>query len=116
MMHPTYTTPSRAVAGQDGHDPVPNRKGAKRRLRLLFFLFACFVAWAAVTLWDRQEVVTEKQSELLLLEQELARVQDRNEAYRREIERLHDPEYIEQRLRKDHMMIKEGETLFIKTR
>lgn len=54
--------------------------------------------------------------QLVTLEEQLAELKAENEAYRKEIERLHDPEYIEQRLRKDYMMSRDGETLFIRTR
>lgn len=93
----------------------PNR-GAVRRLRLLFFAFICFLTWAGLTIWDQSAVVEEKMEQLVTLEEQLAELKAENEAYRKEIERLHDPEYIEQRLRKDYMMSRDGETLFIRTR
>lgn len=93
----------------------PNRSGTARRLRLLLFAFACFLVWASLTFWDLHTVAQEKLAELSVKEEQLSEVQSDHDAYQHEIERLHAPEYIEQRLRKDYMMSRDGEILFIRT-
>lgn len=91
-------------------------KGARRRIRILMVFLLLFMGWAAATLWDQIDKVGAKNSELEILEAKLKDVQLENEAYHLEIERLNDPEYIEQRIRKDLQMTREGETLFIQTK
>lgn len=91
-------------------------KGARRRIRIMMLFLILFIGWAAATLWDQIDRVGAKNSELEILEAKLEEVQLENEAYHLEIERLNDPEYIEQRIRKDLQMTREGETLFIQSR
>lgn len=62
---------------------------------------------------DQMHVLDQKTMRLQNLEQERAKALSINEQYELEINRLNDPEYIEQRLRKDLHMTKEGEILFI---
>lgn len=88
-------------------------KGARRRLRILLLIVICFLVWAGVTLMDQMHVLDQKTMRLQNLEQERAKALSINEQYELEINRLNDPEYIEQRLRKDLHMTKEGEILFI---
>lgn len=90
-------------------------RGVRRRLRLLMVLFLCFMGWAGVTLWDQMVKVDAKDAELERLEQRLADTVQDNEAYQHEITRLNDPEYLEQLIRKDLNMTKDGETLYIQT-
>lgn len=90
--------------------------GSKRRLRAVFFVLFCFIAWAGFTLWEQTAALDGKMAKLADMEESLLQVQEEYEANLLEIDRLNDPEYIEQRLRKDHYMTKEGETLFIKSR
>lgn len=91
-------------------------KGTRRRLRLLMVIVLCFMGWAGVTLWDQIDKVDAKQSKFEMMEVKLEEAANQNEIYQHEINRLNDPEYLEQLIRKDLNMIKEGETLFIKTR
>lgn len=113
-MNPAHVQPYRSSQqrGQQGS----RHPGMRRRIRLMLFVFACFLAWAGATFWEQNAILNEKMSKLLLLEEKLEAVKEEHAVYLREIDRLHDPEYIEQRLRKDHLMIKEGETLFIRTK
>ena len=62
---------------------------------------------------DQLHVLEQQSTRLLNLEQERAEALKENAKYKQEISRLNDPEYIEQRLRKDLHMTKEGEILFI---
>lgn len=91
-------------------------KGTRRRLRLLFFVMLCFMGWAGLTLWDQFGTFNTKAAKLAELEAKLAVVKEQNEQYKLQLIRLEDPEYIEQLLRKELHMTKEGETLFIETK
>lgn len=87
----------------------------RRRLRLLTFVMFCFVSWAGLTLVDQHGTFKEKSDRLAELETKLAATKQANEQYKMQIIRLNDPEYIEQLLKKELHMSKEGETLFIET-
>ncbi len=95
------------------HASPEQRKGMMRRLRLLMLFLIFFLVWAGVTIMDQLHVIEQQSSRLHELEQERAEAMQHNEAYKQELNRLNDPEYIEQRLRKDLHMTKEGEILFI---
>lgn len=103
-----------------GHHPIQqNNKqsvGMRRRMRLLSFLMCIFIAWAGFAVWEQSQILNEKKQKLSALQEHLAEVQVANEYYKLEITRLNDPEYIEQRLRKDLHLTKEGETLFYKVK
>ena len=92
------------------------KKGLQRRLKLLTIILICFVGWAGVTFWNQSGQLEAKLSQLADLEEKLAEVKKVNEGYQQEISRLNDPEYIEQRLRKDLHYTKDEEILFIQTR
>ncbi|MCR8645856.1 septum formation initiator family protein [Paenibacillus sp. N1-5-1-14] len=87
-------------------------KKSGRKLRLLPVFLLCFLGWALVTLWDQQSMLKDKQSQLQDLSKELAQVQQTTEAAKKEIARLNDKEYIEQKIRKELNYTKDGETLF----
>ncbi len=91
-------------------------KGTRRRIQLLMVVLICFMTWAAITLWDQIDKVNAKNGKLEMMEVKLEEAQASNEQYQREIIRYQDPEYIEQIIRRDLNMVKEGETLFIQTR
>ena len=92
-----------------------NNKGEKRRLRLLKLFLLAFIGWAAVEYWNQEMTLKEKSAQLESLSSKLNEVKKINEQYKWEINRLHDPEYIEQMIRKEYQMMKDGETLFIPT-
>lgn len=87
--------------------------GVRRRMRVLMFTLLCFMVWASITIWNQSGKVNAKLSKLAVFEHQLAETQKVNEEYKKEVTRLRDPEYIEQRARKDFQMTKDGETLFI---
>lgn len=93
-----------------------SNKASRRRIRLLTLLVLCYFAWAGITFSEQTDKFEDKQTKLSDLEVKLGENSMLNEGYRHEVERLHDPEYIEQKLRKDYQMTKEGETLFIYTK
>lgn len=90
-------------------------KGAKRRLRFLFFVLTCFFAWAGFTLWHQNGQISDSISRLAALEVQLAEIQADSDQLKEDITKLHDPEYIEQILRRDLQMVRQGETLFLES-
>jgi cell division protein DivIC len=92
-----------------------SNKASRRRLRLLFLLVLCYFAWAGVIFSEQMDQLGDKVTKLTVLETKLEEVQMKNAAFHQEVERLNDPEYIEQKLRRDYQMVKESETLFIHT-
>ena len=97
----------------DGQLHKNKSRGSRRRLRLLAMIVLCFTVWAGMIFWKQADQIGDKVSQLLAMEHRLAETQQVNERLKLEITRLNDPEYIEQKARKEYQMIGEGETLFI---
>jgi len=87
-------------------------KGARRRRRLFLTLVGGFTLWAIVAMWDQTLAMNEKRAELRQLQQRLDQVKAESEAYQAEVTRLQDPEYIEQKVRKDYGMSRPGDKVF----
>lgn len=87
-------------------------KGARRRRRLFLTLLGLFSVWAAFALWDQSGDMKDKKQELMQLQLKLDEVRAENEAFKMEVTRLQDPEYIEQRVRKDFGMVRPGDKVF----
>lgn len=94
------------------NDTKPNNKGSYRRRRLVMIVLACFMSWAGVTLWNQIGKLNERGDKVAALDQKHKDTQQINEDMKREIARLNDPEYVEQKIRKELHYIKQGETLF----
>lgn len=90
----------------------PINKGSFRRRRLVFLVLAGFMSWAGITLWNQEGKLAERQGKVTALEQKQLEAEQINADTRREIDRLNDPEYVEQKIRKDLHYVKPGETLF----
>ncbi|AHD07629.1 septum formation initiator family protein [Paenibacillus larvae] len=89
-----------------------NNPGTRRRMRLIMIVFAAFLLWAGVTLWGQYGMMKEKEAANKQLDQQLEQVKKQNENLQKEITRLGDDEYIEQKIRQELNYTKEGETLF----
>lgn len=87
-------------------------KGKKRRVRLFMLILTGFMIWAGITIYDQHTFTQAKADQLEETAAKLDEVRSLNEDYKREIERLQDPEYIEQRIYKDLQMKKDGDTLY----
>lgn len=90
----------------------PQNKGSYRRRRFVMLMLACFLSWAAVTLWDQVGKISDRKEKVSALEQQQMETQQLNDNLQREIARLNDPEYVEQKIRKELHYVKQGETLF----
>ncbi|OXM82593.1 FtsB family cell division protein [Paenibacillus rigui] len=93
-------------------DAKSHNKGSFRRRRLVMIVLACFMSWAGVTLWNQVGKLNARSEKAALLEQKLKETQQAHEDAQREIARLNDPEYVEQKIRKELHYVKQGETLF----
>lgn len=89
---------------------TPASVGAKRRLKLLMFVLAVFLGWAAYTLVGQEGQLGERRTELQESVKKLNEVTAQTEAVKQEIARLNDPEYIGQIARKEQGMGLPGET------
>jgi cell division protein DivIC len=90
----------------------PYNKSSYRRRRLVMIILGCFLSWAGVTLWNQISKIQDRGAKVSALEEKLKVTQQTNEETKREIVRLNDPEYIEQKIRKELHYVKQGETLF----
>jgi len=90
----------------------PINKGSFRRRRLVFLMLAGFMSWAGITLWNQEGKLSERQEKVSALQQKQLEAEQINSNVQREIERLNDPEYVEQKIRKDLHYVRPGETLF----
>ncbi|WP_144936770.1 septum formation initiator family protein [Paenibacillus sp. 32O-W] len=86
--------------------------GARRRIRLLMIVVCCVLLWAGITILDQSDKLAENSAKLVTLETKLAEVEKINEESRMELDRLNDPEYQEEKARKDLQVAREGETVF----
>ncbi len=102
-----YTYNSRRTVERTG-----SSKGKKRRIRLFLTILLGFMVWAGFTIYDQYTLAQAKAEQLIETEQKLAEIRQLNAEYKREIERLKDPEYIKQRIYKDLQMKRDGETLY----
>jgi cell division protein DivIC len=95
-----------------GDKTTPTNKGAYRRRRLVLIVFACFMSWAGITLWNQIGKLDARGEKVSSLEQKLEETRQANDMTKRDIARLNDPEYVEQKIRKELHYVKQGETLF----
>ncbi|WP_438448966.1 FtsB family cell division protein [Gorillibacterium sp. sgz5001074] len=93
-------------------EPKSNRSGSRKRIRLLLVGVLALVIWAAGTAWTQMKNIHLGSERLGALENKMNQAQDTNAKLKREIERLSDPEYRAERMRKDMHLSKEGETVF----
>lgn len=92
--------------------PQQSNKGARRRVRLLAFTMVGFMTWAALIVWNQQGHLGVKAAQVEELVQKREETVKLYEDYKKEIERLNDPEYILQKIRKEYHYSRPGETLF----
>jgi len=87
-------------------------KSERRRKRLYLSIVGGVSLWAIFAFWDQTGAMKEKKAEMGVLLQRLEEVQAEHEAYQAEVTRLQDPEYIEQKVRKDYGMTRPGDKVF----
>jgi cell division protein DivIC len=84
-------------------------EGSKRRLRLWFVIIMLFMAWALYTFLNQMQNQGATEQRLAAIKQKIAEGEKVNGALEQKIERLNDPEYINDVARKEQGMIMPGE-------
>lgn len=88
-------------------------KATYRRLRVVSLVLLCFTFWVGMQVWNQVGKLKEKEAQFNSLKEQKAAVLKMNEQAKKEIERLNDPEYLGQKIRRDLNYTKDGETIFI---
>lgn len=83
--------------------------GSKRRRKLWFVVVASFMAWAVYTLFNQHNSYAETEMRLAEIKRQLAESEAISASLQQQIERLSDPEYIQELARKEQGMIVPGE-------
>jgi cell division protein DivIC len=86
--------------------------GARRRLRILVVVVLGLFVWASLTVFAQMNKFHERTAQIGTLKMKLAETQKINEEAKREIARLNDNEYKEEKARKELHLAKPGETVF----
>lgn len=90
---------------------TPGNAGTKRRFKLWMMFIVLFMGWAGYTIFGQMQQKNATGVKLTTLQGQLAASTKETEALKRQIERLNDPEYIEQLAAKEQGMVKKGEQL-----
>jgi cell division protein DivIC len=92
--------------------PKRASKAPARRMRLAVIVMLCVMAPIAMAAWNQYGQLRENTSQLNELK---AKVDDKNKAnqeIKQELDRLKDPEYRQEKIRKQLNVAKDGETVF----
>lgn len=88
-------------------------RGQRRRTQLYVVVMSMFLLWALVTIVKQQWTLYQTHQEMKKVQAQLAQVKKQNQVYKDELKKLGDKEYIEQILRSQLYMTKNGEQLFL---
>lgn len=83
--------------------------GTKRRFKLWMMFIVLFMGWAGYTLFGQMQQKNNTGDRLALIQGQLDASTKETAELKRQIERLNDPEYIEQLATKEQGMVKIGE-------
>ncbi|OMF25276.1 hypothetical protein BK133_21775 [Paenibacillus sp. FSL H8-0548] len=83
--------------------------GTKRRFKLWMMFIVLFMGWAGYTLFGQMQQKNITGDKLALIQEKLDVSAKETAELKRQIERLNDPEYIEQLATKEQGMVKNGE-------
>jgi len=98
---------------QTSSDPhKPKSSPTRKRVRLVTGLVLALTTWAGATVWGQVEKFDEKSDRIAALENKLKETEQINASMKREMERLNDKEYREEKARKELHLAKPGETVF----
>ncbi|WP_127587126.1 FtsB family cell division protein [Paenibacillus koleovorans] len=92
--------------------PEQPHKGSRRLKRIVLLTVLGIVGYASVIAWDQQGKLDALSVQVNALNEKRAETGKLNEQYKKEVERLNDPEYLLQKIRKEYHYTKPGETLF----
>jgi cell division protein DivIC len=90
---------------------TPGNAGTKRRFKLWMMFIVLFMGWAGYTILGQMQQKSATGVKLTTIQGQLDAYTKETEALNRQIERLNDPEYIEQLATKELGMVKKGEQL-----
>jgi cell division protein DivIC len=88
---------------------APGNPGTKRRFKIWLMFIVLFMGWAGYTIFGQMQQKDATGVKLASIQEQLDVSTQETEALRRQIERLNDPEYIEQLATKEQGMVKKGE-------
>jgi cell division protein DivIC len=88
---------------------TPGNAGTKRRFKLWMLFIVLFMGWACYTIFGQMQQKNATGVKLTTIQGQLDASNKETEALKRQIERLNDPEYIEQLATKEQGMVKKGE-------
>lgn len=103
---------SRQRAGHTPSAAKPNMAASRKRVRMVMVGILGLTLWAGFTAWGQMQQSAETSQRLEVLKAKAEETTDVNNKLKRELERMSDPEYREERIRKDNHMFKQGETVF----
>ncbi|MEI7027667.1 FtsB family cell division protein [Paenibacillus sp. y28] len=86
--------------------------GSQRRIRMVLLIVAGVLVWAGCTFWNQMGRLQAKSDQIDELQGKLDDMKQQNDQYKLEVARLEDPEFIEQKLRKEYNYTRAGETMF----
>lgn len=99
-----------------GHRSVRRRQRRTRihtwRMRFVGVLMVVFLAWAGKVWAEQQDKMAQMQLQRVQLEQQRNEVRTQHVRYTLEKAKLTDVEYIEQKVRKDFGMTRQGDYVF----
>lgn len=104
--------PRQKTGGYADTAAKPNRSASRKRIRLVTLGVLALSLWAGGTAWGQMKKSDETAERIEALNAKLGATAEANAKLKREVERMSDPEYLEERIRKDNHMYKEGETVF----
>src|SRR5690625_1083599 len=107
QLHHRQTRPQRAKTSEGSV--------ASGRRRFVIWLVACtvFVMWAGIQLYQQTGKIADKQHELEQAELKLQQATETKQELQARIERLRNPEYVDELARKEYYMSREGEIIFV---
>ncbi|MDF2926303.1 MAG: septum formation initiator [Paenibacillaceae bacterium] len=85
---------------------------SRKRIRLVTVGVLALSLWAGATAWTQMKKTAETAERIDVLNAKLMQTTELNTKLKREVERLSDPEYLQERIRKDNHMFMQGETVF----
>ncbi|MFD0717140.1 septum formation initiator family protein [Paenibacillus sp. GCM10027626] len=84
-------------------------EGMKRRLKIWFFIVALFMGWALYTLYTQLDGHDQAERKLAEVQQKIEEATKQMSDLQLQIDRLNDPEYIQQLATKEQNMVRPGE-------
>ncbi|MEG0260716.1 MAG: septum formation initiator family protein [Lysinibacillus sp.] len=114
--HPSYTKLDNDYVRNTDNKEHFQKELRKRRKRRVFFIVVVPIVIIGVlinVLVQQSEHLAEKEQKKIQVEQQLGKVQEKQEMLNLKIAQLEDDEYIAKLLRKEYFLSEEGEIIFV---